>query len=80
MNIIEDACIFGGASITAYPLLLADNRSVRHDLPAHQTLQFGKETRACEFFAQHSPILYMGLYETVSINITLNNTFMPVNV
>jgi hypothetical protein len=55
-------------SVTACPLLPADNRSVRHVLLVYQTLQFDEGTTTLEFFTQHPPILHMGLCETALAN------------
>jgi hypothetical protein len=66
-------------NVTAYPLLPAVNRSVRHDLLVYRTLQFDKETTTYEFFTQYLPILHMGLCKTALVNVALHITFMSVN-
>jgi hypothetical protein len=78
MNIFGNS-LFESISITAYPLLAADNRSARHDLVVHRTRQFGEEAMPYKFFTQPSPILCIRLCETVFVNVTLDATFQSVH-
>jgi hypothetical protein len=71
--------LFENISITACPLLAADNRSVRHDSMVLWTLQSGEETMPYRFFTQPSPILCIRPCETVFVNVTLDTTFMSVD-
>jgi hypothetical protein len=59
MNIFGDISLTGSVRVTAYPLLAADNQSVRYDLLVYRTLHFEEEMMIYESFTQHSPILYM---------------------
>jgi hypothetical protein len=60
MNTLGGITLFENVSVTAYSLLTADNRWVRHDLLLYRTLPFEEETRTYKFSTQHLPILYMG--------------------
>jgi hypothetical protein len=71
--------VFGSVSIIAYPLLTANNQSVRHNLLVHRTLPFDEETTTCEFFTQHPPILCVGRWEMVLVDVALNTTIMRVD-
>jgi hypothetical protein len=80
MNSVERASLFGSFSVNPYPLLAADNRPVGHDLLIYGILQSNEETATCEFFAQHLPILCMGLCESLMLNVALNIMFIAIDL
>jgi hypothetical protein len=78
-NILGDINLFGNAKVTACLLLAADNRSIQHGLMLYRTPQLDEETSACEFVIQHPPILQMGLWKMLFVNVALNIMFISVD-